>query len=179
MTTDDTLAHVIRALPGRTGGLDAPELLALHRRRKWRRRAAASAVLVAAGLLAIPLTITNTGQQARGIMAADPVVQIHAVAEGPDGRRALPAGAKILPDERVVFAIESSDRGSVTLTEHGPGGTVAVWPTTGEWMVKGKSWVGGDKPLSWRPATSGQHTYRARWCEADHCVDAGLELVWR
>lgn len=160
-----------------------------------KRRAAHPRVAVwSAGLLAAALALlaigaprllssTNTTRD-RAVMGtqATAVVQLAAAAEGPTGLRPLQDGARVGPDEWVVFRTNTDTTGTLTLTERTPAGTQRIYPTAGHaWTVEaGAHLPGGDAPISWRPDQGGgARTYTVELCPArGDCVQDQLTLHW-
>lgn len=156
--TDPDLSAALERLPTATNRRSAAEVAALARRRVRRRRglAAGIAVLAAASALLVP---EAPGLRARGVGAAMPV-SIEALAEGPSGLRPLRDGDLVRADERVVFRLDASGPGDLSLAE---ADGARIWPLDGRWTVAAGRWFLGDPPLAW--AAHGRRTVVASLCD--------------
>ncbi|MEN0063481.1 MAG: hypothetical protein AAGA48_15120 [Myxococcota bacterium] len=160
----------------------ATEVLAIGRRRKRRRRAwvAASGVIMA-GLVVVALGPPVSTERERGGVEA-PQVVLRAVAEGPQGLRPLASSSRLGSDEAVVFQIETTEPGTLSL---GVDGGAHIWPPVGQtWHVDaGEHYVGTDVPLSWTPDADPTAPKKvvATLCAEDaptSCATASLVVSW-
>lgn len=136
----------------------------------------AGLAVAAAALLVVGMP-TESGIRDRG-GPAGPSVRLSAVAEGPAGVRPVRSGARIGPDEQVVFWVQASGEGSLTLTEDG---SHRVYPTgSGVWSaIPGDQVLGDEQPLAFRPEQVGPHTYTVELCDPSRrCVRHQLALEW-
>jgi hypothetical protein len=162
-----------------------PPLAQVYARARRRRigRLAQGAVGALAVAAAALLALQPGEGRDRG-MGHLPLVELEAVAEGPQGSaRPLSGGGSVGPSERVVFFARSSGPGEALLREHGPAGAVVVWPAAGSWaLAAGEQAPGGEQPLSWRPdGGPGAYRYELRVCPepgSTDCATSWLELVW-
>lgn len=136
----------------------------------------------ASGLLAALLLagLLPSGWRARGGAGFGADVVLEAAAEGPQGLRRLGDGAVIAPDERVVFRVSASRRGSLHIVDDA--GRL-VFPVQGTWWVgPGTVTAGGSHALSWRPEAAGPVTLHAVLCvdaSRTACVEDLLHLELR
>lgn len=182
---DPDLSRRLQALDDPPLSLDAPAVRArLGRRRPlWRPLLAAAAVLLAVGV-GVGLG-DEAGLRARGLGAEGrPAVRLLAIAERDGTRRPLADGDRVPPEAPVVFGLVTDRPVRWTLDEEGPGGAVRVWPVEGEARADaGEHWVGGDRPLAWRPEdpSAGTRRYVIRACGPgadDPCASTALHLQW-
>lgn len=189
---DDALdARLRRELPAQAslpGGPTLAQVRARARRRRWRPPVAAAGIALAATALFALSTPDPTGRN-KGVAALpDGAVRLEAVAEGPDGLRALDGpDATVAPDERVIFRVHAAHPGRVWLREGTDADAPLVLaPVT---VAPGAHSPGGTRPQSWRPDTRRERaTYQAVLCPPGAgsdgpdvpagCAVATLPLRW-
>ncbi|MCB9677396.1 MAG: hypothetical protein H6737_19975 [Alphaproteobacteria bacterium] len=178
------LEEVLGAMPPVSAGPSAAEILQRARSKPPIEPPARSGWGWAAGLLAVAAAAvvavglsTGDGTRTRG-SGVDADVALRAVAEG-RGVRELSDGGALSQGEAVVFHVQTTRAGSLTLVEHGPAGAKEVL----RWHADaGSAALGGNTPLAWTPddAAGGQRRYVVEWCEDEGgtCVSDSLVLHW-
>lgn len=173
------LGQQLALLPDPEGGPTLAEVRAASGRRRRSPALWGGLALAAAALLAVQLG--GDDMRNRGVPDGVGHVSLRAVAEGPDGRRALADGDAVRGDERVLFRAVVDGSGHVVLTQDG----AAIHPISGRAEVQGGPWVPRDGgPLSWRPDDGrSRGEYRVWLCpepsgSLDGCRSDGLVLHW-